>query len=84
MFYLEVGDVRPAQDQPRPPPRPWSYLSVLNMDLCKAETGGEAGLGGADVLAHSGQIEEQPATWKVAGCCAVDTLPLQTYWASTR
>ncbi len=36
----------------------------LNMDLFKAETvtGGEAGLGGADILAHSGLIEEQPAT----------------------
>ncbi len=36
----------------------------LNMDLFKAETvtGGEAGLGGADVSAHSGPIEEQPVT----------------------
>ncbi len=39
----------------------------LNMDLFKAVTvtlvtGGEAGLGGADVSAHSGPIEEQPST----------------------
>ncbi len=25
-------------------------------------------------------MEEQLATWKVAGCCAVDTRPWQTYW----
>ncbi len=34
----------------------------LHMDLFKAETGSEAGLGGADVAAHSGQMEKEPAT----------------------
>jgi hypothetical protein len=32
------------------------------MDLFKAETGGEAGLGGADVAAHSGPMEDEPTT----------------------
>ena len=60
MVYLEVGDVvdvRPAQDQPPPP-----AMTSLNMDLFKAKVGGEAGLGGADVAAHSGPMEEEPAT----------------------
>ena len=34
----------------------------LHMDLFKAETGSEAGLGGADVAAHSGLMEKEPAT----------------------
>jgi hypothetical protein len=34
----------------------------INMDLCEAEVRCEAGLGGADVAAHSCQIEKQPAT----------------------
>ncbi len=51
----------------------------LKMDLFKAETGSdsEAGLGGADVSAHSCPIDEQPATWKVAGCCAVTVVTRQ-------
>jgi hypothetical protein len=32
------------------------------MDLFKAETGSEAGLGGADVAANPGPMEEEPAT----------------------
>ena len=60
MFYLEVGDVRPARDQQSPPPQPDVQVTgqSLNMDLfqVKAETGGEAGIGGADVSAHSGRI----------------------------
>ena len=34
----------------------------LNMDLLKAKVGGEAGLGGADVAAHTGPMEEEPTT----------------------
>jgi hypothetical protein len=47
-----------------PRPRHDVTWQSLNMDLFTAVTvtGGEAGLGGADVLAHSGPIEEQPAT----------------------
>ncbi len=46
------------------PPRPRHDIAgqSLNMDLLKAEVRGEAGLGGADVAAHSGPIEEQPTT----------------------
>ena len=46
-------------------PRPRHDVAAgpsLNMDLFKAEVGGEAGLGGADVAAHSGPMEEEPAT----------------------
>ncbi len=61
MFYLEVGDVHPARDQLVTyillgTPRPSHDVTgqSLNMDLIqvKAETGGEAGIGGADVSAH--------------------------------
>ena len=45
----------------------------LNVDLFIAEVGGEAGLGGADVAAHGGPMEKEPATWKAAGSWAVDT-----------
>ncbi len=34
----------------------------LHMDLFKPEPSGEAGLGGADVAAHSGPMEKEPAT----------------------
>ncbi len=34
----------------------------LHMDLFKAETCSEAGLGGADVAEHSGLMEKEPAT----------------------
>ena len=34
----------------------------LHMDLFKAKTGSEAGLGGADVAANPGPMEEEPAT----------------------
>ena len=46
------------------PTRPRHDVSgpSLHMDLFEAETGGEAGLGGADVAAHSGPMEEEPAT----------------------
>ncbi len=47
----------------------------LHMDFFKTEPSGEAGLGGADVAEHSGPMEEEPATRKVAGCCAADILP---------
>ncbi len=45
-------------------PRPRHDIAgqSLNMDLFKAEVHGEAGLGGADMAAQSGPIEEQPAT----------------------
>ncbi len=45
-------------------PRPRHDIAVpsLNMDLFKAEVGGKAGLGGADVAAHSGPMEEEPVT----------------------
>jgi hypothetical protein len=43
------------------------------MDRFKAEARGEAGLAGGEVAAHSGPIEEQPATWKVASFSAIDT-----------
>ncbi len=50
------------------PPSPSHNVAgpSFDMDIFKAETGGEAGLGGADVAAHSGQMEEQLATC----CCA--------------
>ena len=46
------------------PPRPRHDVAgpSLNMDLFEAETGGEAGLGGADVAAHSRPMEEEPTT----------------------
>jgi hypothetical protein len=44
------------------PPRHDVAVPSLNMDLFKAEVGGEAGLGGADVAAHSCPMEEEPAT----------------------
>jgi hypothetical protein len=46
------------------PPRPRHDVAgqSLNMDLFEAETSGEAGLGGADVAAHSGPMEEEPTT----------------------
>ncbi len=47
----------------------------LHMDLFKTEPSGEAGLGGADVVAHSFPMEEEPVTSKVAGCCGVNILP---------
>ncbi len=72
LFYLEVGDVYQAQDQP-PRPRYDVAWQSLNMDLFIAEVCCEAGLGGADVAAHFCQVKEEPATWKVACCCAVDT-----------
>ena len=34
----------------------------LNVDLFIAEVGGEAGLGAADVAAHGGPMEKEPAT----------------------
>ena len=34
----------------------------LHMDLFKTEPSGEEGLGGADVVAHSGPMEKEPAT----------------------
>ena len=34
----------------------------LNVDLFIAEVGGKAGLGGADVAAHSSPMEKEPAT----------------------
>ncbi len=34
----------------------------LHMDLFETEPSGEAGLGGADVAAHSGPMEKEPAT----------------------
>ncbi len=34
----------------------------LHMDLFKAETGSEAGLGGADVAVNRGPMEEESAT----------------------
>ncbi len=45
-------------------PRPRHDVAVLslNMDLFKAKVGSEAGLGGADVAAHSSPMEEEPAT----------------------
>ena len=47
----------------------------INMDLCEAEVCCESSLGGADVAAHSCPtwIEKQSVTWKVAGCCWIDT-----------
>ena len=51
--------------RPSSPPRPHHDFAwpSLNMDLSKVKVGcdSEAG-GGADVAAHSGPIEEQPAT----------------------
>ena len=46
------------------PTRPRHHVAWpnLNVDLFKAEVGGEAGLGGADVVAHSGPMEKEPAT----------------------
>ncbi len=50
------------------PPRPhhdvaWPSLDIpVYLSLFKAKTGDEAGLGGADVAAHSSPIEEKPAT----------------------
>ncbi len=49
LFYLAVGAVRPARDQPPHLPRHDVAGPSLDMDLFKAEIGGEAGLGGADV-----------------------------------
>ncbi len=56
MTYVQRG----TSQAPRP--RHDVTGQSLKMDLFKAETGGEAGLGGANVSAHSGLIEEQPAT----------------------
>ena len=42
MLYLEVGDVRPARDQPPPPARDVAGPS-LNMDLFKAEVAVHSG-----------------------------------------
>ncbi len=46
------------------PPRPSHEVAgpSLNMDLLKAEISSVASLGGADVAAHSGPMEEEPAT----------------------
>jgi hypothetical protein len=45
-------------------PRPSHDITSqsINMDLFEAEIHCEARLGGANVAAHSGQIEKQPAT----------------------
>jgi hypothetical protein len=49
---------------PASPPRPRHDVAgpSLDMDLFKAETCCEAGPGGADVAAHSGPMEGEPAT----------------------
>ena len=46
------------------PPRPRHDVAGprINSNLFEAVVSGEAGLGGADVAARSGTIEEQPAT----------------------
>lgn len=44
---------QPGHDVARP---------CIDTDLTEAEVGGEAGFGGADVAAHCGPIEKQPAT----------------------
>ena len=56
MTYVRRGTSRP------PRPRHDVAGPSLNMDLLKAEVGGEAGLGGADVAAHTGPMEEEPMT----------------------
>ncbi len=61
MLYLEVGDEPPALDRPTSPRHDVAGPS-LNVDLFIAEVGGEAGLGGADVAAHGGPMEKEPAT----------------------
>ncbi len=56
MTYVLLGTSSPTRalhDVPGP---------SLNMELFKAEMGGEAGLGGADMAAHFGLMEEEPAT----------------------
>ncbi len=73
MVYLEVGDVSLAQDQPPPCPHHDVAGLSLNMDLFKAKISSKAGLGGADVATHSCPMEEEPATWKLACCWAIDT-----------
>ena len=54
--YVRCRTTRPTR------PRHDVARQSLHMDLFKAETGSEAGLGGADVVAHSGPMEEEPAT----------------------
>ncbi len=81
LFYLEVGPgvnlVTYVRRRTSRAPCPHHDVAgqCINMDLCEAEVRGEASLGGADVAAHSCQIEKQPATWKarVVGCCWIDT-----------
>jgi hypothetical protein len=53
-----------VRSRTRRPPRPRHDVAgpSINMDLLEAEVRGEASLGGADVAANSGPIEEQPAT----------------------
>ena len=74
---LPGGWWRTSGAGPAAPPPPLTRHDVaspsINIDLFEAEIRGEASLGGADVAANSGLIEEQPATWKVAGWCAIDT-----------
>ncbi len=64
LFYLEVGDVSLEQVQPpQAPSRPRHDVAGQGlMDLFKTEPSSEAGLGGADVAAHSGPMEKEPAT----------------------
>ncbi len=75
LFYLEVGDTRQERDQLLPPPQPWHCIPSIDVDCFKADSHCKAGLWvrGCNVVAHSWLIEEQPATWKVAGCCSIDT-----------
>ncbi len=48
---------------PAPPAPAITYAGPsLIMDFFKAEVGGEAGLGGADVAAHTDPMEKEPAT----------------------
>ncbi len=62
MLYLEVSHVCLEQEQPPPCPSHDVAGQSLNMDLFKAEISSKAGLGGADVAAHSGPVEEELAT----------------------
>jgi hypothetical protein len=67
LFYLEVGDVRQAQDQPRPPAPHDVASQRIDTDRFRADARSEADLGGGNVAVHSGPIEEQPGASDLKG-----------------